>query len=83
MESIIYQNEFDALVHFNYNTGPYYGVKTPGKKPLYDLILAKDYEQAGRVLADTLVNANGQPILRNRRNMESKLFLTNQPPNPA
>jgi len=77
------QNEFDALVHFNYNTGPFYGTKTPGKKKLYDLILAKDYTKAGEVLADTMVNAGGKPILRSRRNMESKLFLTNQPPNPA
>ena len=77
------QNEFDALVHFNYNTGPFYGSKTPGKKKLYDLILEKDYLKAGQQLADTLVNAGGKPILRSRRNMESKLFLTNQPPNPS
>ena len=74
------QNEFDALVHFNYNTGPYYGTRTPGKKALYDLISAQKYEEAGKKILTT-ITLNG--LLTSRRNKESTLFLENQPPNPV
>lgn len=71
------QNEYNALLSFSYNSGP--GI-TEAKKPLYDLINAKDYTSAGFKLETTLTNKG---LLTSRRMKEADIWFTNNPGNPT
>lgn len=75
------QNEYDALLHFSYNTG--YGV-SEDKKPLYNFINSKDYVSAGYQLEKTIPGTKDKPtLLQSRRMTEADIWFTDNPGNPT
>ena len=75
------QNEYDALLHFSYNTG--YGVSEK-KKPLYNFINSKDYVSAGYQLEKTIPGTTDKPnLLQSRRMEEADIWFTDNPGNPT
>ena len=75
------QNEYDALLHFSYNSG--YGVSDP-KKPLYNFINSKDYVSAGYQLEKTIIGTEDKPtLLQSRRMEEADIWFTDNPGNPT
>ncbi len=75
------QNEYDALLHFSYNTG--YGV-SDAKRKLYNFINSKDYVSAGYQLEKTIPGTTDKPnLLQSRRMEEADIWFTDNPGNPT